>query len=124
MIDMYGKCEICERWANLHRHHVFMGNKQRNLSEQYGAVMFLCPECHTEGKASVHKNKVIRLWTQEEMQKKLMDAKPAEQDLFDYYDELLEGLYENEDCADESDEDETALPPIKPDSSFTRHSKN
>ena len=49
-----------------------MGNKQRSLSEKYGAVLFLCPECHTDGKASVHKNKVIRLWTQEEMQKKLM----------------------------------------------------
>ena len=49
-----------------------MGNKQRNISEKYGAVMLLCPDCHTESKASVHKNRVIRLWTQEEMQKKLM----------------------------------------------------
>lgn len=69
---MYGKCEICEKWANLHRHHVFMGNKQRSISEKYGAVMYLCPECHTDGKAAVHRNKAVRLWTQEEMQKKLM----------------------------------------------------
>ena len=53
--------------------NVFMGNKQRSIAEHYGAVMYLCPECHTEGKASVHRNRVVRLWTQEIMQKKLME---------------------------------------------------
>ena len=70
---MYGRCEICDKWANLHRHHVYMGNKQRNISEKYGAVMYLCIECHTEGKTAVHRNKEVRLWTQQEMQQKLMD---------------------------------------------------
>ena len=44
-----------------------------------------------------------------EMQKKLMDAKPADQDLFDYYDELLEGLYKNDEDTDDND-DEAAKP--------------
>lgn len=42
---MFDKCEICGRYADLERHHVF-GGCRRQTSEKYGAVVFICPECH------------------------------------------------------------------------------
>lgn len=69
---MNGYCELCGKYTQLERHHVFMGNKQRSLSEKYGAIIHLCPECHRNGRYSVHKNRYVRIQTQEYMQRKIM----------------------------------------------------
>ena len=68
---MQGKCEICGKWANLERHHVY-GGARRKTSEKFGAVAMLCHDCHNEPPSGVHHNRFIRLWLQEQTQKKLM----------------------------------------------------
>lgn len=68
---MQGKCYICGRWANLEKHHVY-GGARRSISEHYKRVVYLCHECHNEPPNGVHHNKTVRLWLQEDMQRKLM----------------------------------------------------
>ena len=68
---MQGNCYICGIWANLEKHHVY-GGRLRKVSEKYGAVVYLCHNCHNEPPGGVHFNKAVRLWLQEDMQKKLM----------------------------------------------------
>jgi hypothetical protein len=36
-------------------HHAF-GGRHRKASDRYGLVFMLCPECHTDGPNSVHRN--------------------------------------------------------------------
>lgn len=38
-------------------HHIFGGNPNRRLSEQYGLKAYLCPVHHREGPKAVHKNR-------------------------------------------------------------------
>lgn len=68
---MEGNCYICGVWTKLEKHHVY-GGARRNTSERYGAVVWLCHNCHNEPPDGVHFNKAVRLWLQEDMQKKLM----------------------------------------------------
>ena len=51
---MIGTCLLCRRHGFVHRHHIFEGAR-RHLSEQYGLVVPLCPDCHTESDFSVHR---------------------------------------------------------------------
>ena len=44
---MQGYCEICHKWTALEVHHVFNG-AFRKKSEQYGAVVEICRECHDD----------------------------------------------------------------------------
>lgn len=44
---MEGYCDICLKWKTLERHHVFNG-AFRNKSEEYGAVVEICRECHDD----------------------------------------------------------------------------
>lgn len=46
-------CELCGRPAD-HRHHVF-GASNRDKSEQYGMVAYLCHRCHTNSNMAVHR---------------------------------------------------------------------
>lgn len=57
---MYGYCELCRKYGNLERHHIFAGTR-RALSEKYGATIMLCHECHNEPPDGVHFNKKRRL---------------------------------------------------------------
>lgn len=71
---MQGFCELCGKWSyHLHRHHIFFGHKQRQISERYDATAMLCPLCHSiDRKQGVHGNHWICLQLQEQMQRKLM----------------------------------------------------
>ena len=51
---MTGRCFLCRRDGFVHRHHIFEGAR-RHLSEEYGLVVPLCPECHTESDCSAHR---------------------------------------------------------------------
>lgn len=57
-------CFLCGKNGNsdrLERHHIY-GGINRNNSEKYGLVVYLCGnECHRCGKNSVHMNKISRL---------------------------------------------------------------
>jgi len=44
---MEGWCEICHKWGALEQHHVF-GKAFRKKSGQYGAVVYICRECHDD----------------------------------------------------------------------------
>lgn len=53
-------CFLCGKNGavdRLERHHIF-GGPNRQLSEKYGLVVYLCGEsCHRNGKKSAHRNK-------------------------------------------------------------------
>ena len=49
------KCFLCGATRDLERHHVF-GAAHRNLSEEYGLVVDLCPRCHREGPEAAHRS--------------------------------------------------------------------
>lgn len=44
-VDDWTRCDICYRRA-AHRHHVYFGRKNRQLSEKYNMIEMLCPSCH------------------------------------------------------------------------------
>lgn len=57
-------CYLCEKedkviTTGLHRHHIF-GGIRRNLSEEYGMTVWLCPSHHLFGPAAVHSNTEVR----------------------------------------------------------------
>lgn len=50
------QCWLCEARENLHRHHVFYGVANRNLSEKYGCWVYLCARHHNMSNQGVHFN--------------------------------------------------------------------
>jgi ribosome-binding protein aMBF1 (putative translation factor) len=48
------ECELCGRWEYLSPHHVFFGTANRKISEKYGMVIRVCPDCHLNGKKAIH----------------------------------------------------------------------
>ena len=44
---MIGECEICHRYGALDKHHIY-GAGKRNTSEKYGAVIWICRDCHND----------------------------------------------------------------------------
>ena len=69
---MEGNCELCGKWGHLEVHHIFFGTGKRKLSDQYGAVINLCRECHREGKHRMHRSRYHCLQVQEREQRRLM----------------------------------------------------
>lgn len=65
---MQGYCEICHKWTALERHHIY-GNAFRKKSEQYGAVVEICRECHDD---LHHHHPAKYVWLKREWQDKLM----------------------------------------------------
>lgn len=53
--DRKGYCYICGRNKDVHKHHVFFGTANRDLSEKYGLTVHLCVNCHELSPTSVHK---------------------------------------------------------------------
>ena len=68
---MRGRCALCGKWAALERHHIYAGTR-RDISERYGAVIFLCHNCHNEPPLGVHHDAEIRKQLQKNEQKRLM----------------------------------------------------
>jgi lysyl-tRNA synthetase class I len=52
-------CAECGATWNIEKHHVFNG-PNRKISEKYGMVEDLCPECH-RGAAGIHFNKEMAI---------------------------------------------------------------
>lgn len=57
----YRRCFICHAKRNLEVHHVFFGSANRKLSDKYGLVVPLCPDCH-RGRNGVHNNYQLDLY--------------------------------------------------------------
>lgn len=65
-------CEECDRYGEVHRHHVFPG-PLRPISEKYDAVAYLCQECH-EGSHGIHRNREMAERYKAREQKRIMRA--------------------------------------------------
>lgn len=48
------QCFLCGLHIHTETHHIFFGRANRKLSDKYGLVVNLCPECHRTGKHAVH----------------------------------------------------------------------
>jgi len=51
---MTGICELCGREGQTNIHHVYFGTANRKLSDKWGMVAMLCPDCHQNGPRAVH----------------------------------------------------------------------
>lgn len=51
------ECFICKTKKSLHSHHIFFGKGCRQLSEEHGLKIWLCPMHHVGSKNGVHFNK-------------------------------------------------------------------
>ena len=61
IFDNRQECYVCGRVEGLHRHHVFYGRQFRNLAEQDGAWVYLCPRHHNMSDSGVHFDKALDL---------------------------------------------------------------
>lgn len=59
-----GTCYLCMKLHNnyaiyftVHEHHVYPGNPNRQISEENGFKVYLCPGHHEFTKAAVHENR-------------------------------------------------------------------
>lgn len=75
---MFGACEICQKWRELEKHHVY-GAGKRMVSERYGAVVFICRECHDD---LHHHHPSQYLWLKKDWQRRLMTE--HEWDVYDF----------------------------------------
>ena len=70
------ECFLCGKngWSDkLDRHHIF-NKHNRNKSEKYGLVVYLCHnECHIFGKNAVHNNRDVDLKLKQYGQRKAME---------------------------------------------------
>lgn len=62
-----GGCELCGRWGDLQTHHVF-GGTARQMSDEYGATVNICFDCHRD----IHMNPKKYKWLKEKTQRELM----------------------------------------------------
>lgn len=66
------ECHICGSTYWLERHHVF-GGANRNLSEKFGLVVYLCHFDHNEPPNGVHFNHENDLKLKREFEQKFLD---------------------------------------------------
>jgi hypothetical protein len=59
-----GYCWDCHRECGLQRHHVYGGNPDRRLSEQYGLYVDLCQKCHLNVTDEKDRELITRLKTE------------------------------------------------------------
>lgn len=53
------QCFLCGSKGQLETHHIFFGNPGRQISEQYGFKIRLCPNCHRISSNSPHQNRTL-----------------------------------------------------------------
>ena len=51
--------------AVLEEHHIMYGIRWRKKSERFGLKIYLCPEHHRTGKMAVHRDKDVRILTEQ-----------------------------------------------------------
>lgn len=74
IISMEYECVVCGRTTNLHRHHVFFGQKNHDPSEREGCWVYLCPRHHNASNYGVHVNHALDLKLKRMCQKKWMEV--------------------------------------------------
>lgn len=63
------KCYITERTDNLHKHHIYGGNKNRKISDCNGFWVWLTAEYHNMSNKGVHFDKHLDRFLKMECQK-------------------------------------------------------
>lgn len=76
------RCAICGKEHGLHKHHVFFGTANRQLSEEDGMVVYLCPECHEHGARAVHRNRETDVALKQAAERIWMADREADEDAF------------------------------------------
>lgn len=77
------RCAICgKEHGGLHKHHVFFGTANRQLSEEDGMVVYLCPDCHEHGARAVHRNHETDLALKQAAERVWMSDREADEDAF------------------------------------------
>lgn len=64
---MITHCQICGEFMPCERHHVF-GGTSRQISDKYGAVVWLCRKCHR----AYHDHPAAYQWIKEKTQARVM----------------------------------------------------
>ena len=72
-MDEIEKCFLCgrNRHAGLEVHHIFQ-NAYRNKSEQYGATVVLCADCHRLAPHAAHRDGATMKYLHQYGQRKVM----------------------------------------------------
>ena len=78
------ECYLCRKLGvskeyPLHLHHVFEGNANRRISDEMGAVIWLCPEHHNMSNCGIHFNKDVDLEVKREAQRKYEETHTREE---------------------------------------------
>ena len=68
ILDNNKCCYICGRGYPLHKHHIFYGTGRRQLSDDYGCWVYLCPMHHNMSNRGVHMNRELDLYLKERAQ--------------------------------------------------------
>ena len=77
------RCAICgKEHGGLHKHHVFFGTANRQLSEEDGMVVYLCPDCHEHGARAVHRNHETDLALKQAAERVWISDRDADEDAF------------------------------------------
>ena len=76
------RCAVCGKEHGLHKHHVFYGTANRQLSEEDGMVVYLCPDCHEHGARAVHRNHETDVALKQAAQRVWMADREADEDAF------------------------------------------
>lgn len=63
-----GVCYICGIHTHTESHHIFHGTANRKVAEKEGLKVWLCHECHRNGKYAVHRCRVTDLNLQKDAQ--------------------------------------------------------
>ena len=63
-----GICYICGREGRTEEHHCIHGYANRRIAEKEGLKVWLCHECHRNGKHAVHRCKETDLYLEQEAQ--------------------------------------------------------
>ena len=76
------RCAVCGKEHGLHKHHVFYGTANRQLSEEDGMVVYLCPDCHEHGARAVHRNHETDVALKQAAERVWMADREADEDAF------------------------------------------
>lgn len=72
------KCYVTEKTDGLHKHHIFFGTANRQISEDNGFWVWLTPEYHNASDRGVHFNKEFDTLLKQECQAKFEETHSRE----------------------------------------------
>lgn len=68
MPTIKGVCYICGMQCHTESHHIFHGTANRKIAEKEGLKVWLCHECHRNGRHAVHRCRATDLSLQKDAQ--------------------------------------------------------